>query len=301
MDKSRQNSKKIYVGPAGWSYPDWRGTFYPAKANQRIDQLVFIAQYFNFVEINSSYYHPPSTDAAQTWCSRVAGNKDFRFTAKLWQKFILERSTYTNKDIESVQKAFDILFDAGLLGAILIQFPQSFQNKLDERSWLFRILTIFKMYPLVVELRHASWNVAQTFDLLKEMDAGFVNIDQPVVGKGIGFTEIATSPTGYFRFHGRNKEMWFNENAGRDDRYNYTYTKSELQTFLKAVKTADAQSETVYVVFNNHFKGQAVRNAFEFMYLLKNEKLDLPDSLIKTYPDLIEIRKSINPEQLELF
>ncbi len=301
MSTQNKGCEKIYIGPAGWSYPDWRGTFYPPKSGRKFDQLAFTAQYFNLIEINSSYYHPPTADTAKSWVTRVAGNEKFRFTAKLWQKFVLERNTYTNKDIEAVQNAFDVLLDSGQLGAILIQFPQSFHNNLEERSWLFRILSLFKMYPLVVELRHDSWNVHQTFDMLQEMNCGFANIDQPIVGQSLGFTEIMTSDTGYYRFHGRNTAMWFNENAGRDDRYNYTYAGEELQTFLAAVKKNATEAGPVYVVFNNHFKGQAVRNAFEFIYLLKNEKLDIPESLLKTYPDLVNIRKPENPQQLELF
>ena len=301
MENKITKIEKIYIGPAGWYLPYRCGSFHPAKPRRNFDPLAFIAQDVMLVDTNSSYYHPPSATTAKSWVTRVSDNPHFRFTAKLWQKFVLERSVYDNKDIEAVQSAFDVLLDSGLLGAILIQFPQSFHNKLEERSWLFRILSLFKMYPLVVEFRHNSWNTEQTRDMLMELNTGFANIDQPILGAGIGFTDILSSPTGYFRFHGRNEKMWFNEDAGRDDRYDYTYTKDELNIFLPAIKKGAGEADSIYVVFNNHFKGQALRNAFEFMFLLKKEKLDIPESLLKTYPDLFDLRKPDNPMQLELF
>ena len=78
----------LYVGTAGWSYPSgqgrWDGVFYPEKLPDR-DKLAFYAQYFNAVELNSSFYRPPSAHAARAWAGKVPD--DFRFTAKLWQKF----------------------------------------------------------------------------------------------------------------------------------------------------------------------------------------------------------------------
>ncbi|MFQ5640527.1 MAG: DUF72 domain-containing protein, partial [bacterium] len=55
--------ENLYIGPAGWSYPDWKGCFYPAKHPKNFNELTFLAQHFNFVEINASYYHPQSPEA----------------------------------------------------------------------------------------------------------------------------------------------------------------------------------------------------------------------------------------------
>src|SRR5215210_835027 len=78
----------IYVGTAGWSYPGgkgrWDGVFYPPKLADR-EKLAFYARYFNAVELNSSFYRPPNAAAAERWAEQVPD--DFRFTAKLWQKF----------------------------------------------------------------------------------------------------------------------------------------------------------------------------------------------------------------------
>ena len=50
--------ENIWVGPAGWSYPDWRGIFYPAALPAATHALEYVAQYFDTVEINTSFYRP---------------------------------------------------------------------------------------------------------------------------------------------------------------------------------------------------------------------------------------------------
>lgn len=292
---------KIYIGPAGWSYPDWKGCFYPEKPGRGFNELSYIARYFNLVEINSTYYHPQAVEASRRWIERVRVNPEFRFTAKLWQKFVLERSSYTADDVRRVTEGMDVLQDAGKLGALLLQFPQSFHHNLENRSWLFRLITEFRMYPLVVEVRHRSWDVPQVLEFLQENSVAIANIDQPVIGAGLGITAHLTASVGYFRFHGRNRANWFNEKASRDERYDYNYTQKELAELVARVNETLDRAEKVYIVFNNHFRGQAPKNAFEFVHLLEREKQTVPEPLLQAYPELAPIRRPDHPDQLELF
>lgn len=291
----------IFVGTAGWSYPDWKGVFYPASPPQGFDELAFLAQHVDLVEINASYYHPPAARAAKAWLARVAHNPRFRFTAKLWQRFVMERTPYGRDEERLVQQSLDVLQDAGRLGALLIQFPQSFYNTIENRSWLFRLFTSFKMYPLVVEVRHRSWDQPEVLELLARSGAGFANIDQPVIGNGLGWTTHRTAAFAYIRLHGRNTRMWFNEEASRDDRYDYLYTPDELKAFVAPVQELAQDAEATYVVFNNHYYGQAAHNAFEFLFLLHGEKLAIPRELVSRYPALLDIRSSDTPGQMDLF
>lgn len=293
--------ENLYVGPAGWSYPDWKGRFYPSKNPRGFNELTFLAQHFDVVEINASYYFPQSPEASQKWLQNVALNPRFRFTAKLWQKFVLERSQYTSEDVRAVQKGIDVLIEAGRFAALLMQFPQSFHNNMDNRSWLFRIITTFSMYPLVVEVRHQSWDQPEILDMLKSREVAFANIDQPVVGKGLPLTQNVTSSTGYFRFHGRNTQMWFNENASRDDRYDYNYSAAELQAFIGPVRDVLKRTEKSYVIFNNHYRALALKNTYEFFFMLTGNKPGIPENTALHYPELVDIRRTDHPEQLELF
>jgi uncharacterized protein YecE (DUF72 family) len=67
----------------------------------------------------------------------------------------------------------------GRLGAVLVQFPVSFKNADDTRDYLFSLVRKFSQYPLVLEIRHESWNDPEILGRLAEEGVGFCNIDQP--------------------------------------------------------------------------------------------------------------------------
>ena len=81
----------VRVGPAGWDYKDWQGAVYPSIAGRSLDGLAFLADYFDTIEINSSFYRPPRAEDATAWMRRVQNNPRFKFTAKAWQRLSHER------------------------------------------------------------------------------------------------------------------------------------------------------------------------------------------------------------------
>src|ERR1043166_6639385 len=138
--------RDILVGPAGWSYADWRGRVYPEGAGTKFDQLALIAKYFDTVEVNSSFYYPPKPETARRWLERIAHNPHFIFTAKLHKVFTHRRERLTNEDERLFREGIDPLMEAGKLGARLVQFPWSFKNDLDERTYLDQLAGKFKDY-----------------------------------------------------------------------------------------------------------------------------------------------------------
>src|SRR6202045_1489525 len=75
----------IRVGPAGWSYTDWAGIVYPRKKPAGFHEAAFLAEYFDTIEINTSFYQPLRTEHCELWLGYVAANPRFQFTAKLWK------------------------------------------------------------------------------------------------------------------------------------------------------------------------------------------------------------------------
>ena len=75
--------------------------------------------------------------------------------------------------------------------------------------------------PLVVEVRHISWNQPEFYAELASRKAGIVNLDQPMFRNSLPPSARATSSVGYIRVHGRNYKDWFRKAAGRDERYDY--------------------------------------------------------------------------------
>src|SRR6266403_2357894 len=119
----------VRVGPAGWSYPDWAGYVYPSRRANGFHEAAYLAEFFDTIEINASFYQPLRPDHAAQWINRVSANPRFVFTAKLWQRFTHDSIPgATPADERAVRAGFDVLRAARKLGAILLQFPFSFHR-----------------------------------------------------------------------------------------------------------------------------------------------------------------------------
>jgi len=281
---------RILIGPAGWSYPDWFGYVYPTARSKDFHEATYLSEFFDTIEINTSFYHPLRPEHAATWLERVAANPAFLFTAKLWQKFTHEPSATTD-DEKAVRAGFDILQKAGRLGAVLLQFPFSFHSTKETISYLAALLNRFADYPLAVELRHASWQSSETLSVLRQHHAAFCNIDQPVIGRSLEPSAESTSSVGYVRLHGRRYDTWFTDDPASPahERYNYLYSAEELDPWVCRIRNIAKHSPNTFVVTNNHFQGKAVVNALQLISILKGSKVKVPEPLRQHYPELDEI------------
>lgn len=278
---------RILIGPAGWSYSDWNGIVYPGHRPAGFHEAEYLAQFFHTIEINTSFYNPLRPEICRQWLARVAANSNFKFTAKLWQRFTHDASA-SAADVAAVRPGFDVLHAAGRLGAILLQFPFSFHNTPENHAQLDKLLALFREYPLVVEVRHSTWNQKEFFELLHQRGAGFCNIDQPVIGRSIRPTERATSPVGYIRLHGRRYDTWFSDDPASppEERYNYLYSTEELDPWAARISKVAAHSKTTFVITNNHYQGKAIVNALQLINLLTGKKVKVPETLRQHYPQM---------------
>jgi uncharacterized protein YecE (DUF72 family) len=280
----------IRVGPAGWSYGDWEGIVYPPKKGSKFDPLSYLADFFDTIELNNTFYRPPSPQMGRSWARRVESNPRFQFTAKLYRNFSHERQALTEADENSFKSGLQPLLEGGRLGALLLQFPYSFHNNEENRTYLKELADKFKEYPLVLEVRHASWDRFSAYEFLRENQIGFCNIDQPQVSYSIGATRKVTSFIGYLRLHGRNVKEWFREGVGRDARYDYLYNEFEIFELTERVRQIAEQAEETFVITNNHYRGQAICNALEIKAKLGEKNLKIPEVLLPHYPQLQEIQ-----------
>ena len=285
MAGDEQTRVRTKIGPAGWSYEDWKGVVYPAEKPRGFSELSYIARYFDTVEINTTFYRPPTPWLARQWVRKVAHNPDFEFTAKLWQRFTHEGAALGTEDERKFKEGIQPLVDADRLGALLVQFPWRFKNEPGNREWLGTLLDAFFEYPLVVEFRHASWLTDEVLEFLRQRGVGFANIDQPVIGKSVPPTSLATSEIGYIRFHGRNYRDWFREGAGRDDRYNYLYSDEELEEWVDRVRDLEKQTKKNFLIYNNHYGGKAVVNALQMKAKLTGKPVLAPPTVVQAFPN----------------
>ncbi len=274
---------RIYVGTSGWSYPagagTWKDYFYPRG---KINELEYYSRFFNTVEINSSFYRPPNPEYVHNWVRRTP--KDFLFTAKLWQKFthpkMYEEATgreasISPEDVELFNRSLEPLYESGKLGALLAQFPPSFKNDSKGQQRLKAVMNTFGKYRLAVELRHRSWSDDEnTARLLKGNNVTWVRIDEPKFQSSIAEDVPVTSDMAYFRFHGRNKEMWWKGDS--ETRYKYLYSTEEIEELAGKVTMASEQTSLTFAFFNNHWQGYAPRNAVDMKKALQLPFSELP-------------------------
>jgi len=273
----------VYIGTSGWSYPKgegtWKSHFYPIA---KIDELEYYGQFFTTVEINSSFYRPPNPGYVHNWVRKTPAG--FLFTVKLWQKFTHpkmfkeatgQEAAISMEDVDQFKHSIEPLAQAGKLGALLAQFPPSFKNDGHGRQILAAVIKAFGQYHLAVELRHRSWSDEEgTALLLREGNVAWVQIDEPQFESSIAQDLPATADIAYFRFHGRNKETWW---QGDDEtRYKYLYSPEEIGQLSGRVQSAGGKSKLLFVFFNNHWQGYAPRNAVDMKRQLKLSLTELP-------------------------
>lgn len=297
-------SADIRIGTSGYSYPGaspkgWYGSFYPETRAKNFDELEYYSSFFDTVEINSSFYRPPSPGMAESWARRTPPH--FDFAVKAWQKFTHATKvgegaggtkekweSATADDIDLFQKSIDPLAGAGKLGALLFQFPPGFHFNPENAEKLSWTLRAFRDYPKTVELRHKSWSDAkkETQALLPEAGAAWAFIDEPQ----FPFSIERDEPLGeifYLRLHGRNRTKWWNHQEAWE-RYDYFYGRDEIRFFADKIREAAQKSPRtkIYVFFNNHARGQAAANGLMLKRELGMEMVPPPGSLAEAYPQL---------------
>ncbi len=306
-------SPNILIGPAGWSYKDWEGVVYPSTL-KKLHPVEYLARYFDTIEINSSFYGHIKPEVGLLWARKAhAVNKRFFFTAKLNKCFthspmaVVEptsaRTIRPYSDDEKLAKlGLDALAGRDMLGAVLAQFPISFRNTNENRDYLDSLLARFAAYPMVVEVRHTSWNNEGTLRYFAKQRVSFCNIDMPQLGRAIPPTEHVTAPIAYVRLHGRNYAEWFAERdpdaeesapaARRDARYNYLYSGPELREWKHHIDRIGARSRVTFVITNNHFQGKAAVNALQLKHMYTDALIPVPEPLIAHYWELEQIAET---------
>ena len=105
----------VLVGPAGWSYTDWEGIVYPHHKPRGFHEAAYLAQFFDTIEINTSFYSPPRAEVVKAWAGRIAFNPNFKFSAKLWKRFTHERNANL-QDEKTFKQGLAPLMSEGRLG-----------------------------------------------------------------------------------------------------------------------------------------------------------------------------------------
>lgn len=257
----------VFIGCSGWSYSEsvgkggWMKIFYP---NTGTKKLQFYSQYFNTVEMDSTFYEKfYKYMTKETFISiSTASPPDFQFSLKIPESITHEKSLDVNRGaintLEEFLEKISPLKTMNKLGALIIQLPPSFTVREFKNIEEF-LDRLPGGYDFAVEFRHPSWNTEGPWELLKHYNIAAVMTDSPPGDKLQFLSEvIVTANHSFIRWHGRNAKH----------RYNYLYSKQELTPWVDKVRKISLETPVVRGYFNNHYGAKAIVNGLEFRELL---------------------------------
>ncbi len=272
---------QLRIGVSGWTYPEWRGVFYPKGLVQK-RELEYVGSRMNSVEINGSFYSLQSPASYKKWAAAVPD--DFVFALK-GSKFI----THTKK-LRDVRIPLANFFASGILllgdklGPILWQFAPWFRFnaelmnefldllprttseaarlarentiKTRSKSWTKKISDVELRYAF--EPRHESFFTAEFIELLRSRNDALAIAD---TGGKFAFAEDVTADFLYIRLHGESLYVsdYTDEVLDRWARRIKTWQKgSEPRDAVKITKKKPPKHKRdIYVYFDNSIAGHA--------------------------------------------
>lgn len=305
-------SGRIYVGTSSFADKSVLPYFYPKEVKPH-ERISYYSQFFDTVEIDSSFYGLPSYRNSLLFVQRTPSDfvihfKAFRLMTKhptpvaslgrTLRSFVSSEKSviYGFESEEMMTRCFQFFWSAleplkncSKLGFVLFQFPPWFKKSHENVSYLYRIRELLPEAKIAIEFRNGTWvlksEIRDTMSLLKELEFTFVTVDEPQVGIYGSIPAIfeLTSEEAYLRFHGRNREAWLKKGATVQEKFRYLYSENELEPYAKRVKELALDARNIYVFFNNCFAYYALKNAKMFAEMVgaltdrKPLKLFLPD------------------------
>ena len=158
----------LFVGVSGFSYPGWRGNFYPKDLKSE-DFLQYYSQRLNSVEINSSFYAPPSAAMIKSWSAKAPDGFQFSIKSPRQITHTLKLGKGASEAAMKLDGTLDLL--GSKRGPVLFQLPPFLRQDL-------KLLQSFlegtaEVPQRVFEFRHESWMNDPTYKLLEKNNASF--------------------------------------------------------------------------------------------------------------------------------
>jgi uncharacterized protein YecE (DUF72 family) len=292
---------EILVGTSSWTDKSLlKSGWYPKGVSSAEERLRYYASQFPLVEVDSTYYFPPSEQNSELWVERTPDGFVFNIKAfslltqhptkpdALYKDLRGPEESSSKKSIypkdvepevfdevwERFLSALFPLHDAGKLGVLLFQFPPWFHIGKRNRDYVLECAKRAAPLRICVEFRNHTWmddgNRRETLDFLEGHGIPYVSVDMPQgFPSSLPPVAAATADVAVVRFHGRNTADWTSKSVQR--RFNYRYSKQELREWLPRVEGLTRSADTTHVVFNNCYRDNAQRDAKELAQLLSRE------------------------------
>jgi uncharacterized protein YecE (DUF72 family) len=285
---------EIRIGTASWTDKTLlESGWYPSSAQSAADRLAYYASQFRLVEVDSTYYAPPSEATARLWVDRTPPGFLFNIKAFSMLTGHPSKASAIYKDLrpetdkknlyptdlapaayeqvwERFLSALDPLVQAKKLGVVLFQFPPWFTIRRSNKQYVLEVAKRCSPLRVAVEFRHESWfagdNQHETLDLLRRNQLPFVCVDMPQGHKSsIPPVVEATTDLAMIRFHGHSQK-WASNNIY--DKFGYEYSDRELKDWAPRVRKLADTAGKAHALMNNCYSDYAQRNAGQLGRLL---------------------------------
>ena len=237
---------RAYIGTSGWNYKHWRNLIYPPKLAQK-SWLGFIADRFDTVEVNTSFYRIPKRETIAAWQDSTP--EHFPFALKVWRGITHYRKLKNAADLTvRFLDAVDVL-QPDRRGPLLLQLPPNQGRDIEKLvAYLQELQSMLtEPWPVAVEFRRDSWLHPEVYSALDKLGAALCLHDMP----GKAATEHPNDVNFiYVRRHGT-----------AEGRYAGSYSEDQLSTDAMRITRWVKQGKSVYVYFNNDIGGHAFWNA----------------------------------------
>jgi uncharacterized protein YecE (DUF72 family) len=287
----------IRVGTASWTDKTLLASgWYPQAASTPEKRLAYYARRFPLVEVDATYYSPPSEQTAALWAGRTPPAFTFNIKAFSLLTGHPTKVSAIYKDLrpETEKKniypddlppqayeevwtrflaALDPLVEAKKLGLVLFQFPPWFTIRRSNKQYLLEVAKRCSPLRVAVEFRHASWfagnNKDETLDFLRRHHLPFVCVDMPQGYKSsVPPVLAATSDLAVVRFHGHS-DKWTSKDI--HEKFGYLYSERELASWAPKLRKLADETGSTHVLMNNCYRDFAQRNAADLLRLLTSE------------------------------
>ncbi|MGQ9819977.1 MAG: DUF72 domain-containing protein [Candidatus Kapaibacteriales bacterium] len=254
---------KFFVGTSGWSFNNWRGIFYP-EALPQSEWLKFYSNFFNCVEVNSTFYRNFSQSTYKRWAKSVPDGFSFILKAP---KEITHNKKFTSVKYDIIAFLDNIQPLESKLGLVLLQFPPNF--KIEYQTFNDTIRIFREKVNVAVELRNTYAFAQDTIEILINNDCTIVNADSPKVK----LSHLLTSKTMYYRLH------------GKPELHKSSYSSSELQEIVDVLFELKGRIQEAYIIFNNGLIANSIYNGIEIQKKF-SDKRPFNEFLHTHYPKL---------------
>lgn len=288
----------LYIGPAGWTRPDWHRTVYDKSGRRGTHPLDVLGRYTNLAEIDRTFHEPLKPEIARLYAAKARKHEGFLFTALLGRCFTHDR-VLDDDSVEAWRAGLLPLQRAGCLGALIMQFPWAFRFNEENRQHLIRLRRAFHEFPLAAEMRHDSWLLDEAVTTLIDYHVAFVNPDQPAYFRAMPAGARLTSGMAIVRLHGRSNPADFRDFDGRPDP-KYLYNLDELLEWKPRLARLTANASRTLVVTTNAAAGRSLVNALQLGEILGRTPLEAPPALLAAYPAELAAFRAPRPVQPDL-